>query len=242
MQIRILPIAIFSAVLLLGVKLGSLWTGVEGIVVTPSHAQQAASGAVSSKGKANSKAKGKKPTAGDGKTVVKAKTDGTGDKPVAPKKGGLPEDPTLFTQAEINLLQKLADRHNKLEQWTRDLSMREQLLHATEQRIEKKVGELTAIQTKVKGMLRQYDKEQEDKLKSLVKIYEKMKPKDAARIFMELEMPILLDVIERMSETRAAPIIAKMQAVKAKNITAQLATRRKFRKPSGKKLPSSAPK
>ncbi len=144
------------------------------------------------------------------------------------KKDEFPEDPTLFTQAEIDLLQRLADRRIELETWRKDIEMRERLLKATEKRLDKKVAELNVIQKRIKGLLKQYDKEQEAKLKSLVKIYESMKPKNAAVIFGELDMPILLDVVERMREARVAPILAKMSPNKAKRVTTELALRRKM--------------
>ena len=144
------------------------------------------------------------------------------------KKDEFPEDPTLFTQAEIDLLQRLADRRIELEIWRKDIEMRERLLKATERRLDKKVAELAVIQKRIKGLLKQYDKEQEAKLKSLVKIYENMKPKYAAVIFGELEMPILLDVVERMREARVAPILAKMSPKKAKRVTTELVLRRKM--------------
>jgi len=55
-----------------------------------------------------------------------------------------------------------------------------------------------------------------------------MKPKDAARIFEELDMAVLLDVIERMKERKSAPILAKMNPVRAKAITLELAQRREL--------------
>ena len=53
-----------------------------------------------------------------------------------------------------------------------------------------------------------------------------MKPKDAARIFEELDMAVLLDVIERMKERKTAPILAQMNPRRAKAITLELAQRR----------------
>ena len=53
-----------------------------------------------------------------------------------------------------------------------------------------------------------------------------MKPGDAARIFEELDMAILLDVVERMKEAKTAPIMAKMTPGKAKLLTAELTQRR----------------
>ena len=58
---------------------------------------------------------------------------------------------------------------------------------------------------------------------SLVKIYEKMKPKDAAQVFERLEMPVLLKVIERMKEAKTAPILAAMDPGKAKAVTVAIA-------------------
>ena len=57
---------------------------------------------------------------------------------------------------------------------------------------------------------------------SLVKIYENMKPKDAARIFEDLELDTLLEVSERMKERKLAGIIAKMSPQKAREITIEL--------------------
>ncbi len=47
------------------------------------------------------------------------------------------------------------------------------------------------------GLLAQYNDKEDSKIRSLVKIYENMKAKDAARIFNEMEMPILLEVIDK---------------------------------------------
>ena len=59
-------------------------------------------------------------------------------------------------------------------------------------------------------------------MKSLVKIYENMKPKDAARIFEELDMDTLLSVAERMGERKLAPVMAKMNPIKAREVTVEL--------------------
>ena len=57
--------------------------------------------------------------------------------------------------------------------------------------------------------------------KGLVKVYEAMKPRDAATIFNDLEMPVLLQVVDRMKEAKAAPVLAAMQPDKARDLTAQ---------------------
>ncbi len=256
MNIRLLPIAIFVAVLMLGVKASDIWLGIEMLAISPSHAQQAtgqkpdASAAKPAAKKAGGKKEKNEPQKVDANTgdeqKAKAgdgKADGAaeGKSAETDKKDEFPEDPTLFTQAEIDLLQRLADRRIELEIWRKDIEMRERLLKATEKRLDKKVAELAVIQKTIKGLLKQYDKEQEAKLKSLVKIYENMKPKNAAVIFGELGMPILLDVVERMREVRVAPILAKMSPKKAKRVTTELALRRNMdSKATGRAAPTQA--
>jgi flagellar motility protein MotE (MotC chaperone) len=56
-----------------------------------------------------------------------------------------------------------------------------------------------------------------------VKVYEAMKPRDAATIFNDLGMPVLLAVVDRMKETKAAAILAAMTPEKARDVTMQLA-------------------
>jgi flagellar motility protein MotE (MotC chaperone) len=60
----------------------------------------------------------------------------------------------------------------------------------------------------------------------LVKLYESMKPRDAATIFNDLEMAVLLQVVDRMKEAKAAPVLAAMQPDKARELTAKLADMR----------------
>ncbi len=250
MRMRFLPIAIFATVLMLGVKVSNFWSGPDGRGVTLSHAQEVKTPADQAKsnkpsrGGAAGKVKISRASASAGAETKSKNAKAASEKDPRPKTGELPSDPTLFTQAEIDLLQKLASRRTELERWSQDLVMREQLLKvaakAAEKRIDMKVTELLAIQGKLRSMLKQNDREQEGRLKRLVKIYESMKPKNAARIFMELDMPTLLDVVERMREAKAAPIIAKLEPGKAKRITTRIAVRRKFRGHSAGRLPSSS--
>src|SRR4029077_8684916 len=58
---------------------------------------------------------------------------------------------------------------------------------------------------------------------SLVKIYETMKPADAAQILSQIEMPIVLQMFSHMKEAKAAPILAAMDPMKAEAITSALA-------------------
>lgn len=128
-----------------------------------------------------------------------------------------------FTRSELDLLKELSKRREKLESERKDLNTREQVLRATESKIDQKVVELKQLQSQLEELMKQYDQKEHGKILSLVKIYETMKPKDAANIFNELEMPVLLKVVSNMKEVKVAPIIAGMNPEKARELSIELA-------------------
>ncbi len=138
------------------------------------------------------------------------------------------QDPTLLTPTEIELLQQLSERRRSLEDREQELEMRTGLLTAAESRIDKKIKELNNLRVTIASNIKTYDEQQDAKLLSLVKIYENMKPKDAARIFENLELDTLLEVAERMKERKLAPIMAKMNAEKAREMTVEIRQLRKL--------------
>lgn len=214
-RFRLLPIVIFFGALTLTFKLGSIWQDMP--IIDSSPALAATETKDVAKEAAGKKADPKMKPAKAGKKTTS--NDGAA-------KRGVNFDPTKVTDAEMDVLEKLAARRAALEQRRRDLDLRETLLRATETRIDGKIGELKKIKKTIEALLKRHDAQEEAKMKSLVKIYESMKPKDAARIFEQLDLPVLLNVVERMREARTAPILAKMSAGKAKRVTAALAARR----------------
>ena len=139
-----------------------------------------------------------------------------------------PIDPVTMTDSEMALLQSLAARRGELDQREASIVEREALLTVAEQRLDEKLAELRALREDLEGMLDQLDEEQEEHLQSLVRIYENMRPGDAARIFDGLDMDVLLQVLQRMSERKTAPILAAMQPERAREVTAELALRRQL--------------
>jgi flagellar motility protein MotE (MotC chaperone) len=132
-----------------------------------------------------------------------------------------------FSAVEVELLQNLSNRRDELDHWDKNIEIKEEALSATEKRIDDKITQIDAMKKEVAELLAQYNEKEDAKIKSLVKIYENMKPADAARIFNEIEMPILLIVIDKMSEKKAAPILAAMDPKIAKQVTVHLAEQRR---------------
>ncbi|MEM7169544.1 MAG: hypothetical protein AAF530_05210 [Pseudomonadota bacterium] len=137
----------------------------------------------------------------------------------------LPTDPFALTDQEIDVLQTLAQRREELDQRARSIEEREIMLSAAEVRIDEKVAELEDLKESIEGLLAQYDLKADEQILSLVKIYGSMKPKDAARIFNELEMPVLIEVMDQMKERSSAAILAEMEPRRAKAVTLELAQR-----------------
>lgn len=230
-RFRLLPVVIFAGTLALTLKIGVIWHDT-GLVVAPATAEEAAKGGDA--GHAAAEPAASNAPAGHGAEPAGAGSKDHGAKPASAKAGRVGDefDPSSVTQAEFEVLQRLAQRRAELDKLRGDLALRENLLDATEKRLNAKLEELTKLKTLIEGLLKKHDEEQNAKLKSLVKIYETMKPKSAAQIFEQLEMDVLLDVIERMKETKTAPIFAAMDPSKAKAVTAKLAERRELPKPN----------
>ena len=133
---------------------------------------------------------------------------------------------TRFTDEELELLQDLAKRRQELIAREDEIDSRNRLLDAAEARIDTRITELQEIRTAIEALVRQYDKQEQAELESVVKIYETMKPKDAARILGELELTTLLGIMEQMKERKTAPILAAMQPERAREVTEELARRK----------------
>jgi flagellar motility protein MotE (MotC chaperone) len=86
---------------------------------------------------------------------------------------------------------------------------------------------LKKLQGGVEQAISRYDDQETKRIENLVRIYETMKPNEAARIFEQLDLPTLTGLAERMSTRKLAPVIAQMNPVRAKQLTTELSKRRK---------------
>lgn len=128
-----------------------------------------------------------------------------------------------FDSAEVKILQELSGRREQLDLRERQIQQKEALLKAAEQQLDQKLTELTKIRDEIQELLGQQSEKETKRIQSLVKVYEGMRPGDAANIFNELELSILIPVMENMSERKLSPILANMNANRARIITRRLA-------------------
>lgn len=247
MRVRLLPLVMFALVGSVTIKIGAMWNGLEVSIGTETLAQ-AQPAAATQPAATTQPAPARQPAQ---QPATPAAAAPTGQAPqqaaVAPEAPAtdpsaeqLPtgdaaeqevHDPFEYTDEEVDVLQQLAKRREELDLRARQLDEREALIQAAEQRMDQKMAELKVLQATVEDLLKTRSEQEETELKSLVKMYENMKPKAAARVFEEMDMDVLLDVVDRMNERKVAPILALVTPTRAKEITFELAQRRQLPMP-----------
>lgn len=125
--------------------------------------------------------------------------------------------------AERELLADLHRRSATLQQRAAALEIRESVVKAAEKQLAARVAELTSLQSKLAAEHTAREQKDATRWQALVQLYQNMQPRSAAAIFDGLSMPVLVGVMSRMNERKAAPILAAMQPDKARELTARLA-------------------
>lgn len=226
--VRLLPLTIFGAVLMLGVRAGDVWLVATGKGELPGVQTSLAQGAKEAGKPAEAKPAEHAPAAAPAAHGPEAAAPaGEHGAPAshAPAAGGEGAAQT-FTPSQVEVLQRLAERRDALDARERTIEQREAMLQVTEQRLEQKIGELQTIKKELQTLLGQAKADQQAQLESLVKIYETMKPKEAANIFEAMDNKGLIDIIARMKEAKTAPILAAMDPKRAQEVTLLLANRK----------------
>lgn len=222
-RLRLLPLTIFGTMMLFGVKLAEVWDGARFVMIggpPPALAQQGPTPQASPQTPVQQGAQGQP-------SAPAATQAGDATQAAAPATRAISDaDTRNFSRAEVEILQELSKRRDALDARSRELDLREQVLGAAEKRIDERIAELKKIEGRINDALKKTDEQAEQNLRSLVKVYENMKPKDAARIFAQLEPDVLLGVVERMKEAKLAPVLAELDPKVAQQITVDLAKRR----------------
>lgn len=142
-----------------------------------------------------------------------------------PPEAALPSAPPI-SESERALLLDLRARDKQLDQRAEALSAREAAVNAAEKRLTARLDELNSLQKRLEALNADRKAHDEANWQGLVKLYETMKPRDAATIFNDLDLPVLLPVLDRMNDRKAAAILAAMQPDRARMVTAELARMR----------------
>lgn len=123
---------------------------------------------------------------------------------------------------EFLVLRSLQERRKELDDREAGIETREQAAAAAEQRLQEQIGQLKGVQSEVQTLLTAMDTKRDERMDALVKTYETMKPKDAAKIFDGMDDAILIDLSKGMKPANLAPIMALMQPKRAETLTRML--------------------
>ncbi len=131
---------------------------------------------------------------------------------------------SLYERVAVNnaLLQSLSERTERLDEREKTLQARETVLAALQKKVEEREGALQKTRGEIETLLERYEGEQSGGLQQLIGIYSTIEPKRAAAIFNELDLDIVVSLLRRMPSRRVAPILAAMDAEKARRITLEL--------------------
>ena len=140
--------------------------------------------------------------------------------------GIIPLSPAgLPSAGERAVLERLGERRQELDARARELEIRENLVKSAEKRLDSRVNEIKGLESELSGSSKKKAENEAAQLKSLVTMYENMKPKDAAKIFNRLEMPVLIAVVSQINPRIMADIMAQMQPEVAQRLTVELASK-----------------
>jgi len=133
---------------------------------------------------------------------------------------GKPQSP-----AERAILERLQERRQEIDARARELDIREGLLKAAETKLEQRLAELKEMEKRINDATQAKEGSEAGRFKGLVTMYENMKPKDAAKVFDRLELPVLVQVTNLINPRKMSDILGQMSPDAAERLTTELASR-----------------
>lgn len=128
-------------------------------------------------------------------------------------------------EVERRILERLAERRDALEARERDVALRESVIAAAEAKLDDRFAAFEAEREEIAALREERDAASTEEIEALVSAYEKMKARDAAAIFNELDEDIMVKVASSMRTQVLAGVLAEMAPAKARGLTVMLADR-----------------
>jgi flagellar motility protein MotE (MotC chaperone) len=146
-----------------------------------------------------------------------------------------PEQPVSASERAI--LERLQSRRQELDARAREMDIRESLLKAAEKRVESHVEELKGVESQISTATEQKSQAEAARFKGIITMYEAMKPKDAAKVFDRLEMPVLFQIASQIAPRKMSDILGLMSPEAAERLTVEMAHRASPDKAASAELP-----
>lgn len=214
-SVKFFPLLIIVAFLAFSVRLTEVVTGFSSLSSSTAYA------AKESEDPQNKEAKDTRKEMAD-KEPVK------GDDAKAPKWRDANDEVADINDVKLEIFNDLSKRRAEIEKTEKNMQVREALLKAAEQEMDKKITELNNLKKEIERLLGVKTEEEEKSIERLVKIYEGMKPANAANVFNTLDLDVLIAVMSKMSERKVSPILSAMNPERARTVTIMMADQNKL--------------
>lgn len=125
----------------------------------------------------------------------------------------------------LAMLQSLKDREGRLAEQEGEAAEKEQTLTLARVEVDKKIVELQVAEAKLAATIAIADQAADKDVSQLVAVYESMKPKDAARLFGEMDPDFAAGFLAKMRPEAAAAVMSGLDPQKAYLISVKFAGR-----------------
>ena len=122
------------------------------------------------------------------------------------------------SENELKILQNLRKRRIEIDEKLKLLTIKEAALDSLQKEVDKKL----ALLEKERALVKPID---DANVIKLVKVYESMKPEEAAKIFNDLDIKVIVKIARQMKENKLALIVSDMEPGKAKELTLELVSK-----------------
>jgi len=144
----------------------------------------------------------------------------------AQEKGNSKEQKKLF-EANSNLLSEIKAEQLKVEQ--EKVFLEEEAIRVKKARedVAKRLAAIKKTEASMKAVLERQRIKHKKNLESLSRVYQNMKPKEAARVFVKLNSKLVAEIIQEMTDRKAAKIMNVMPSRQAASVTKILRNKNK---------------
>lgn len=115
------------------------------------------------------------------------------------------------TAASAALLVQMTQREQALRLRESALAEREQLLEAAVERLEQQINALQAAEQELSATMALADQAAEDDIARMVRVFESMKPEEAALVFTEMDPGFAAGFLGRLNPDSAAAVMAGLE-------------------------------
>ncbi len=130
-------------------------------------------------------------------------------------------DPLMLDENQIKILQAMSKKEGDttLADDRAKVAQQEALVKIAKDKLTKQIEQLEAIQKDIKSTTNDLTKKEQENIERMVKIYESMKPLQAAEILNKLELTALSEIFKAMAPKKASTIMSSMDHQKVRLVT-----------------------